>query len=110
MPRSKLQFIAANMIDGVRTAPTVKAWSKHTLPGGLEMIYSKDFDQFRLALRREGVPPSATDVNVCAEVFGVPVDTVPNAYIRQEEQLSTGRKARFHVVELVWREALPAAA
>ena len=99
MARTKLQKIAAEMVQRVRDAQLEKAWVQHTLPGGLDLIYSKAEEQRRLALRRIGVQPSDHEVDVCVDVFGVPSETDPARYTRKDKAVGT-----YHVAELVWRE------
>lgn len=98
MARTKLQRIAAEMIDKVQAAPVSKAWVQHSLPGGLDLIYSKAEEQRRLALRRIGVQPSDHEIDICGDVFGVPEETYPHRYTRREPA------GTYHVAELVWRE------
>lgn len=106
MAPSKLKRIADEMRTRVSAAPLDKAWTMHTLPGGLDLIYSKAEEQRRLALRRAGVQPSDNEVDICADVFGVPPETPPARYVRKDK--AAGQT--YHVVELVWRELEPTSA
>lgn len=98
MARTKLQQIAQEMVTKVQTAPLDRAWVQHTLPGGLDLIYSKAEEQRRLALRRIGVQPSDHEIDICGDVFGVPEETYPHRYTRKDPA------GTYHVAELVWRE------
>jgi hypothetical protein len=97
-PKSRLQRIADEMVKQVRDAKLSKAWVSHTLPGGLDLIYSKAEEQRRLALRRIGVQPSDHEIDICGDVFGVPDETYPHRYTRKDPA------GTYHVAELVWRE------
>ena len=97
-PKCKLQQIADEMVQRVRDAQFEKAWVQKTLPGGLDLIYSKAEEQRRLALRRIGVQPSDHEIKVCVGVFGVPEETDPHRYTRKADA------GTYHVAELVWRE------
>jgi hypothetical protein len=109
MPPSKLQRLADEMITAVRKATGPRAWVQRTLAGGLDLVYSRDGDQHRLALRREKVPPSPTEVEVCAAAFRVPEGTEPRSYLSNKTpNLNSGRLVRYQVVELTWREIEPA--
>jgi|WetSurMetagenome_2_1015567.scaffolds.fasta_scaffold1053042_2 hypothetical protein len=104
MTRSKLQTIA----DGMRASVALHntGWTAATLPGGLELVLSRQGgDIWRLALRRERVYPSDTEASILAEVFGVP-DGLEAAHRRswQDKHPKTERSVRWCIVEFVWRE------
>jgi hypothetical protein len=104
MTRTKLQTIA----DGMRAsvAQHTTGWTAATLPGGLELVLSRQAgDTWRLALRRERVYPSDTDASILAEVFAVP-DGIESVRRRswQDTHPKSERSVRWCVVEFVWRE------
>lgn len=104
MARTKLQQIADGMRHSVQAAQLSKAWTSHTLPNGLELIYSRDQDQYRLALRSCATLPAPEDIDTIADVFQVPAETPPNTYTRKLPHPESGRVVKYEVLELVWRE------
>lgn len=108
MSPSKLQTIADGMRKSVSISEigTATIWTAATLPGGLELVLSRQAgDTWRLALRRERVYPSDTEASILAEVFGVP-DGTESARRRSwnDTHPKTARQVRWCVVEFVWRE------
>jgi len=104
MTPSKLQAVAAGMRTSVAQHDT--GWTAATLPGGLELVLSRQAgDTWRLALRRERVYPSDTEASILAEVFGVP-EGLETARRRSwlDTHPKSARQVRWCVVEFVWRE------
>jgi hypothetical protein len=104
MTRSKLQTIADEMRASVARNGT--GWTTAILPGGLELVLSRQAgDIWRLALRRERIYPSDTEVSILADVFAVP-DGIESAQRRswQEKHPKSERQVRWCVIEFVWRE------
>ena len=103
MTKTKLQTIAEKMRASVAKHET--GWTAATLPGGLDLVLSRQSaEQWRLALRRERVYPSATEESILAEVFAVPEGTEPVRRSTPETNPTTKRTVRWCVSEFAWRE------
>jgi hypothetical protein len=105
-----LKQLAAGLrtaLEWAQQAGKPRSWMMRTLPNGLQIVYSYDGDQWRLALRREKVYPADVEVATIRRDFDVPENAGENSYTRTEEQPATGRKAKYCVVELTWREQIP---
>lgn len=102
MTPTKLQNIADRMRRAVLAHDP--AWTAAALPGGLDMVLSRADDSWRLALRREQVPPSQTEIVILREVFGVPDDTEVRSSTKSEPHPVTKRIMRWQIVEILWRE------
>lgn len=107
MPATSLQRIADNMIAAVAASPLTRAWTSQVLSGGLEIVYSRDGDTYRLALRRDNVFPSDKEINILASVFDVPPGVPLNTYTRRLPGSVSGRPVTSHVIEYVWRCPAP---
>ena len=94
MARSKLKKIALDMRGALNKAQP-PAWTKYDLPDGLQIILHRpDAELWRLALRRQNVPPSPDEIEHCAKVFDVPEGSEPKVYVKRS----------FQIAELTWRE------
>lgn len=82
-------------------------WVQQDLGRGLAIVLSRDGDQYRLAMRREGVYPSIDEVAICSRVFGVPDGSEPvRVTPRKSKSPADGRTVVYYVVELHWRESV----
>lgn len=100
---SKLSDMATGMKKSLAKAPHGYGWVRSMLPGGLEIILDRKHERYRLILRREWVYPSDTEVQVCAEVFGL-ADSEPIRRVVRSTADVTGRKIDWHHVEFTWRQ------
>ncbi len=99
---SKLETLASQMRETL--APYQRGGVHRILPHGLEIVLQRTGDQWRLALGREGVTPSATEVQVCRAAFSVPDEAEVTVFRRFVAKQKTGRRATYQVVEMKWRE------
>lgn len=98
---SKLQTTARTMRTALTTVES--GWNAADLPERLQVVLSRQGEQWRLALRREGgTPPSYEEARVCAEAFEVPEGTEPKR--RGWVEKAPGRTVRINTVEMMWRE------
>jgi len=98
-----LAEIATNM--RLLLADRENGWAQSNLSRGLAIILQRNGDRWRLALGREGTPPSDSEIKTCAMAFQVPEGTEP---VRSEKRLrndKTDRRLLYEIAELFWREA-----
>ncbi len=104
----KLNQIAATMHNTLELAVRYgrpDPYIERSLPGGLQLILSaQPGHQRTLTLRREGVPPSDTEVSVCAAAFGLSDIAEPVRATLTQRHPTTGRKITYQVVHLRWIE------
>ena len=96
----RLAKIASAMVAQVAST------GKHAhqrLAHGLELVLQSTEGHFRLALGREAVYPSDTEVPVCREAFGVPDGAEEGKVLKTRHHPKTGRVIAYHVVEMTWR-------
>lgn len=108
---SKLRATAQAMRQGLdwsRQVGKPSAWNMRTLNGGLQLLLSYHDEQWRLALRREGVPPSEEEIALCLAAFDVPDECARSRRISKETKYH--QTVTYHVVELHWREYAPVGA
>jgi hypothetical protein len=108
---TKLRATAQAMrqgLDWCKQTGKTSSWNMRTLPRGLQMLLSYQDEQWRLALRREGVAPSEEEISLCLAAFDVP-DTCGRAR-RISKETKYHQTAVYHIVELTWREYDPLAA
>ena len=94
------------MARGMRTAAASreKGLTDSELVRGMRLVLSHDGEEWRLALLREMVYPSAAEVRICGEAFRVPEGTEPRRRTWTEERPAGARSIRWFMVELLWRE------
>ena len=102
----RLVTLAAEMKDALTQHP---GWRQVPLAGGLTIVLQRKDDQWRLALGRRGVPPSATEIAVCAEAFGVPEGSEPSVQPTTRPHPKTGQPVHWLIAELRWIEPTPTA-
>jgi hypothetical protein len=99
---TKLDQIAATMYSDV-TAPG--AWTRTKLAHGLDIILQRvDEHHWRLALAREGIYPSDTEIAICRESFDVPPAAEESRKQKVHHHPKTKRTIVYHVAELTWIE------
>ena len=110
-PPSKLAEIAdemrAQLVAGPGGSPDPdggQAAVHRPLVRGLQVVLARKGHQSRLALGREGVYPSDTEVEVCRRAFRVPAGAETTKREATSRHPKTGRKIRYLVVELMWLE------
>jgi hypothetical protein len=94
-------------LDWAHQAQRHDAYMMLTLKNGLQIVYSYRGDEWRLALRREGAPPSENEVEIIRRDFDVPESAARFDNMMSETNPHSGRKIRYHRVELLWREQIP---
>jgi len=103
MTRSKLQIIADHMIAAIAAKPF--GWTNNSLPGGLDIVMSRNGDKWRLAIRREKVFPSDTEADIIFHAFAVPVGSEPIRRQFCEAHPTTQRRIEWRIIEWNWIEA-----
>lgn len=106
-----LKQLAGGMRQALDWAQQVRkpeARMKRTLPNGLQIVYSYEGDRWMLALSRENVHPSAAEVDAVRADFGVPESAWECISTITEEKPVTGRRVKWSVISLIWREQIPA--
>ena len=77
----------------------------HTeLSHGLHIVMGRMEGQWRLALGREKVAPSDTEVDICRTAFKVPEGASEDRRKHSRRHPKTGRLVVYNVVELQWME------
>ncbi len=99
---SQLAKLAGEMREAVERTGT---WVHHRLGHGLELVMQRKEGRWRLALGREMVYPSETEVDVCRQAFAVPAGAEQERLMRMRRHAKTGRTITYYVVEVTWREA-----
>lgn len=98
----KLKYIADGMRMDAENRPF--GYVHKTLAGGLELVLSHIEDQWRLALRRENVYPSANELAIVQPLFNIPVGTEPSYRQHVATHPTTHRRITWQIVEFSWRE------
>jgi hypothetical protein len=102
-PRNKLEGIAINMYSQIGVPGD---WQRTKLANGLDVILQQvDDHRWRLAMARENVYPSVTEVDVCRKYFEVPEAAEEQRSEHQYEHPKTHRVIEYRRVELFWTEA-----
>jgi hypothetical protein len=73
---------------------------------GLQVVLRWEDERWRLALGREGVFPSETEVEVCRRAFAVPEGVETARREASWRHPKTLRAVRWQVVEMSWVETL----
>ena len=84
--------------------PLANAWNQRTLSRGLQVVLSYDEDRWRLALRRENVPPSEDEIEICMQAWEVPESAHRTMSTASARHPLTDRIVKYHTVELTWLE------
>lgn len=92
-----LPEIATEIKKATSEAPNIPI--RRQLPGGLRLIALDTITKHRLSLVREGVTPSARDIEIVRRDFGIPNE----AKLEREQRRAGGRT--FYIVRLVWSRA-----
>lgn len=99
---TKLDQIAATMYADVDRPGK---WTRTKLAHGLDMILHRvDEHRWRLALAREGIYPSDTEIAICRESFDVPPAAEEKRTQKVHHHPKTKRTIVYHVAELTWIE------
>jgi hypothetical protein len=101
MAKRTLQELAAGLRGQLLEGNGYRAL---TLGRGLEVVLSRVGQQWCLTLKRAEVAPSAVEVRVCREAFGVAEGSEARVFVRNLLQPKTGTVATYHGVALQWRE------
>ncbi len=104
---STLKQLAAGMyttLDWAQQRGQSRAYIMRTLANGLQIVLSYDAEQWRIALRREGVPPGENEIEIVRAAFAIPDAAARFDNMQTEPHPKTGRKIRYFRVELLWRE------
>ena len=98
---NQLTAIAAEMRAMIVTSGA--HWAHRRLAHGLELVLQRRGRQWRLALGRPDVRPSAEEVAVCMEAF----DVAPDTDWHYDSKVKIGRSnqgVEYHVAEMFWTE------
>lgn len=99
---SKLDQIATTMYSDVNGPGQ---WTRYKLAHGLDIIlHQVDDHRWRLALAREGIYPSDTEIAVCRDSFDVPPAAEESRSQKVHHHPKTRRTIVYHVAELTWLE------
>jgi len=91
--------------DNMRTLVQAPGWAQHTLPRGLQVIFQRTQDsRMRLAMARETVYPSDTEVELVCAAFGVPEGAETQRSQKAWTNPKTGRAILYSRIEVYWRE------
>lgn len=99
--RNKLDRLAEQMRNQVRST---NADTHKDLTDGLIIVVGRRDGQWRLALGREKVSPSQTEVDVCKRAFNVPEGASEDRREHSRRHPKTGRHIQYSIVELKWME------
>jgi len=100
--RSKLAAVATNMYSLV-TDPG--QWTRTKLANGLDIILHRvDDHRWRLALARESVYPSDSEVAIIRDTFDVPEAAEEARSEKQHRHPKTHREINYRRVEITWQE------
>jgi len=103
MTATKLEQIAGGMRKAIVERPY--GWTRHTLPGGLDLVLSHVGERWRLALRREWVYPSDTEAEILSRAFAVAEGTEPERRKHMEKHPSSERQIDWRIIEYNWIES-----
>lgn len=97
---SEMERIAEEMrSELMRRADQGRTWVNRTLPHGLQIVLERQGDGFRLALARDTIYPTQTEVDICIKAFTIPdrrTSSSKSAYVAG---------SLLHVTEVTWRDA-----
>ena len=100
--RSKLTAVAATMYSNV-VRP--RDWDRTKLQNGLDIILHRvDETRWRLALARESVYPSESEVAIIRDTFDVPDAAEESRSEKQHTHPKTHREITYRRVEITWQE------
>ncbi len=100
--RTKLAAIATTMYS--KTVQP-RAWDRTKLANGLDIIlHHVDEHRWRLAMAREGVYPSAAEVEIVRGCFDVPAAAEEARSEKTHRHPKTNREITYRRVEITWQE------
>jgi hypothetical protein len=101
---NRLMTIADDMRDTLETQGDEAALHR-PLPHGLQIVMQRrDRHHWRLALGREGIYPSDTEIETCRRAFHVPEAAEIARRTAQYRHPKSGRTITYYVAELTWVE------
>jgi len=99
----KLEALAGEMRR--QLSSKARGWLHQALMRGLHVVLERRDAEWRLALGRERVFPSAQEVEICMDAFKVPLGTEQVRVEPERRQAQSARRYQgYFVVELRWRE------
>ncbi|MBK8772674.1 MAG: hypothetical protein IPM06_19915 [Rhizobiales bacterium] len=102
-PKNMLDSIAVGMFSQISIPGE---WQRTKLANGLDVILQQvEEHRWRLAMARENVYPSDTEVDVCRNAFDVPSAAEEQRSAHQYRHPKTHRVIEYRRVELFWTEA-----
>lgn len=100
--RSKLAAIATQMYSNVVRPHD---WDRFKLQNGLDIILHRvDETRWRLAVARESVYPSESEVAIIRDTFDVPDAAEESRSEKQHRHPKTNREITYRRVEITWQE------
>lgn len=99
---ARLAKIAGDMRQLV-TAGEAK-YAHHRQPHGLELVLQRQGRGWRLALGRQDVPASETELLLWRQAFGVPEGAEANSVVKARKLPKTGQSVQFFVTDVTWVE------
>lgn len=98
---NRLANIAASMracIDGGAK------YAHHRQAHGLELVLQRRGRGWRLALGREAVQASETEIKLWRAAFGVPDGSEESSVVKARKLPKTGQTVQFFVTDVTWTE------
>ena len=91
--------------NDMRTQVHKPGWAQQTLPRGLQIIFQRTSDRrLRLALARESIYPSDTEVELVCAAFRVPEGADMQRSQKVWTNPKTGRAILYSRIEIYWTE------
>lgn len=98
----KLEFLASEMRRQLGTVQ--RGWLHQSLMRSLQVVLERNGEEWRLALGRANVFPSATEAEICRDAFKVPEGTEA-MFVEPTVRMRGHKKYKdYYLVEMRWRE------
>ena len=98
---NRLANIAASMRACVNSGAK---FAHHRQAHGLELVLQRRGRGWRLALGREAVQASETEIRLWRAAFGVPDGSEESSQVKARKMPKTGQTVQFFVTDVTWTE------
>ena len=98
---NRLANIAASMRAVIAAGAT---YAHHRQAHGLELVLQRRGRGWRLALGREAVQASETEIRLWRAAFGVPDGSEESSVVKARKLPKTGQTVQFFVTDVTWME------
>ena len=96
----------ANIAGAMRaTVNSGAKFAHHRQAHGLELVLQRRDRGWRLALGREHVQASETEIRLWRAAFGVPEGAEESSVVKSRKLPKTGQTIKFFVTDVTWTEA-----